>query len=84
MNRRIDRWKEKQDDAVSVSRGGGVYNYHSKIQFQHGNKELWPGYGFKLHVHCDLDYGDMTLSEGHDTNFDHRQYSQFYPYPTFQ
>ena len=29
------------------------------IQIQHGSKELWPGHGFWVCVHCDLDFGDM-------------------------
>ena len=40
------------------------------IKFQHGSKgpkELWPGHGFWVRVHCDLDIGDMILIQGHDT-----------------
>ena len=28
-------------------------------QIQHDSKELWPGHGFWVCVHCDLDFGDM-------------------------
>ena len=43
------------------------------IQIQLGNEELWPGHGFWVCVHCDLDLGDMTLGQGYDTSFGHRQ-----------
>ena len=39
------------------------------IQIQLGNEELWPGHGFWICVHCDLDLGDMTLCQGYDTSF---------------
>ena len=41
------------------------------IQIQFGSKELWPGHGFPVYVHCDLDLGDMILSQGHDTFLGH-------------
>ena len=37
------------------------------IQIQHISEELWPGQGFWVCVHCDLDLGDMTLCQDHDT-----------------
>ena len=43
------------------------------IQIQLGNEELWPGHGFQVCVHCDLDLGDMTLGQGHDTPLGHGQ-----------
>ena len=43
------------------------------IQIQHGSEELWPGHGFPVYVHCDLDLGDMTFGQGHDTTFGHVQ-----------
>ena len=43
------------------------------IQIQLGNEELWPGYEFPVCVHCDLDLGDMTLGQGHDTPLRHGQ-----------
>ena len=43
------------------------------IQIQLGSEELWPGNGFPVCVHCDLDLGDMILGQGHDTPFDHGQ-----------
>ena len=36
-------------------------------------EELWPGHGFAVYVHCDLDLGDMTLGRGHVTPFGHGQ-----------
>ena len=36
-------------------------------QIQHGSEELLPGHTFWACVHCDLDLGDMTLGQGHDT-----------------
>ena len=43
------------------------------IQIQLGSEELWPGHGFPVCVHCDLDLGDMTLGQGHDTPLGHGQ-----------
>ena len=43
------------------------------IQIQLGSEELWPGHGFPVYVHCDLDLGDMTLGQGHDTPLGHGQ-----------
>ena len=42
-------------------------------QIQLGSEELWPGHGFPECVHCDLDLGDMTLGQGHDTPLGHGQ-----------
>ena len=38
-------------------------------------RELWPGHGFLVCVHCDLDLGDitMTLGQGHYTPSGHWQ-----------
>ena len=47
-----------------------VWNY---IHIQLGSEELWPGHGFPVCVHCDLDLGDMTLGQGHDTPLGHGQ-----------
>ena len=38
------------------------------IEIQHVSEDLWSGYGFRVCVHCDLDLGDMTLGQGHDTH----------------
>ena len=38
---------------------------------QHGSEEFWPGHGFWVLVHCDLDLRDMTLSQDHDTPLGH-------------
>ena len=35
---------------------------------QHGSEELWPGHGFSVCVHYDLDLGTMTFGQGHDTS----------------
>ena len=43
------------------------------IQIQLGSKELWPGHGFPVYVHCDLDLGDMILSSGQGTPLGHGQ-----------
>ena len=43
------------------------------IQIQHGSEELWTGHGFWVCVHCDLDLGDMTLCQDHDTPSGHGQ-----------
>ena len=43
------------------------------IQIQLGSEELWPGHGFSVCVHCDLDLGDITLGQGHDTPLRHGQ-----------
>ena len=38
-----------------------------------GSKELWPGHGLWVCVHCDLDLGDVTLGQAHDTTLGHGQ-----------
>ena len=38
------------------------------IQIHRGSEELWPGQGFWVCVHFDLDIRDMTFSQGHDTS----------------
>ena len=43
------------------------------IQIQHGSEELWPRHRFGVCVHCDLDLGDITLAQGHDTPLGHGQ-----------
>ena len=37
------------------------------IKIQLGSEELWHGHRFWVCVHCDLDLGDMTLGQDHDT-----------------
>ena len=37
------------------------------IQIQLGSEELWPGHGFPVCAHYDLDLEDMTLCQGHGT-----------------
>ena len=49
-------------------------NVWNIIQIQLGSEELWPGYGFPLYVHCDLDLGDMTLGQCRDTPLGHAQH----------
>ena len=34
---------------------------------------IWPGHGLCVYVHYDLDLGEMTLIQGHDTPLDHEQ-----------
>ena len=43
------------------------------IQIQLGSEDLCPGHRFPVYVHCDLDLGDMTLDQGHDTPLGHGQ-----------
>ena len=43
------------------------------IQIKLGSEELWPGHAFPVCLHCDLDLGDMTLGQGHDTTLGHGQ-----------
>ena len=43
------------------------------IQIQQGSGDLWPGHGFSVCVHCDLDLWDMTLGQSHDTPLGHGQ-----------
>ena len=45
----------------------------NKLWIQFGIEELWPGHGFWVCVHCDIDLGDMTLGQGHDTHLGHGQ-----------
>ena len=37
------------------------------------SEKLWPGHGFSVYVHCDLDLGDTTLGQDHDTPLGHWQ-----------
>ena len=41
------------------------------IKIQLGSEELWPGHGFPVYVHYDLDLRDMTMGQGHDTPLGH-------------
>ena len=41
------------------------------IKIQLGSEELWPGHGFWECVHCDLEFGDMTFGQGHNTPLGH-------------
>ena len=43
------------------------------MQIQHGSEEIWPGHRFFVNVHGDLDLGNMTLGQGHDTTLGHGQ-----------
>ena len=43
------------------------------ILIQLGSYELWPRHGFLVCVHCDLDIGEMTLGQDHDTSLGHGQ-----------
>ena len=49
---------------------GTIVRYILKIQLD--SQELWPEHGFGC-VHCDLDLGDMTLDQGHNTPSCHGQ-----------
>ena len=44
-----------------------VVNVWNVNHIQHGSDALWHVHGFWLCVHCNLDLGDMTLVQGHDT-----------------
>ena len=55
------------------------------IEIQLGSEELWPGHGFPVYVHCDLELGDMTLGQGHDTTWVmDNNCVKYYPDPTWQ
>ena len=43
------------------------------IQIQLGSEELWPGHGFSVCLHCDLNLGDMNLDQGHSIPLGHGQ-----------
>ena len=49
-------------------------------------KELQPGHGFSVCVHCDLYIRDMFLGQGHDTSFGQldKKNVKYYPNPTWQ
>ena len=53
--------------------GYGQQSVSNIIQIQLGSEELWPGHGFPVYVHRDLDLGDMTFGQGHDTPLGHGQ-----------
>ena len=68
-------WPRKYDNGSSSCHTLGSWTtiVWNIIQIQHGSEELWPGRIFPVYVHCDLDLGDMTLGEGHDTPLGHGQ-----------
>ena len=41
------------------------------IQIKHGSEEVWPGHGFWVWVHSDLDLRDLTLGQDQDTLWGH-------------
>ena len=43
------------------------------IQIEIGSEDLWPGHGFWVCVHCNLDLEDVTSGQGHDTPLGYRQ-----------
>ena len=49
--------------------GSWTTNVWKIIQIQQG--ELWSGHWFWVCAHCDLDLGDITLGQGHDTPLGH-------------
>ena len=49
------------------------------IQMQLGSEELWPGQGFSVNVHCDLELRDTLHPRVMDNNF-----VKYYPDPTWQ
>ena len=48
-----------------------VKNYQDRT---HGSKVLWPGHVLLVFVHCALDLGDKTLTQGYDTSMSHGQW----------
>ena len=55
------------------------------IQIQLSSEKLWPGHRFSVCVHCDLDFGDMTLGQGYDTPLVmDNNCVKYYPDPTWQ
>ena len=57
----------------------------SIIQIKLGSEELCPRHGFGECVHCDLDLGDLTLGQGHDTPLVmDNKYVKYYQGPTWQ
>ena len=67
-SRRCDLWSRSWHTLGSWTRI--VWNI---IQIQYGSDELWPGHRFLVCVHYDLDLGEMTLGQGHDTPLGHGQ-----------
>ena len=43
----------------------------NNIQIHVGSEELWPRHKFSVCVHCDLNLGDITLGQCHDTTLSH-------------
>ena len=55
------------------------------IQIETGSEELWPGHGFWVCVHCDLDLWNMTFGQviAHPWVMDNNCV-KYYPDPTWQ
>ena len=53
--------------------GSSTTIVRKSIHNKQGSEELLPEHGFWACLHCDLDLGDMTLGETHDTSFGHGQ-----------
>ena len=54
----LDLGDKTFDQGHDILVGHGHQLCNCVIQIQHGSNELWPGHGFWLSVHCNLD--DMT------------------------
>ena len=55
------------------------------FQIQFSSEDLWSGHRFSVYVHCDLDLGDMTVGQGHDTPLVmDNNCVKCYPDPTWQ
>ena len=86
VNRRTERQTDRRMDR-QTDREGDSYippklclRGYNNIQIQlgseelwPGSEELWPGHGVRVCVLCDLDLGDMTFGQGHDTSLGHGQ-----------
>ena len=66
-------WRYKLGSRSWHTLGSWITIVWNIIQIQLGSEELWPGHGFSVYVHCDLDLGDMTLGQSHDTPLGNRQ-----------
>ena len=72
----------RHNECVDRQTDGKSYYYRTSvfsmkrvisIQIQHDSKELWPGHGFWLCTHFDLDHYRYDLTHGHDIPSVHGQ-----------
>ena len=65
-------WNNQNTTTTYICTKCRIKNTNYQTNSETANK-LWPGHKFLVCLHCDLDLGDMTLGQGHDTPLGHGQ-----------